>query len=155
MYIKSNCNCVSVLPELLHIVVVYGQDCPSVAHIAARMPVLFSAHWLCNGHCISSKGSWFVYSYCHRSLHHPYHTHTPPFSGPFPGLPGWASTRKVKPIWILLKQETVSGSGITWTICSRQITMPAPHHSVFYWPSCRPTNNVKALKASLSAAYLL
>ena len=24
----------------------------------------------------------------------------------FPGLPGWADTRKVKPIWILLKQET-------------------------------------------------
>ena len=33
------------------------------------------------------------------------------------GLPGWASTRKVKPIWILLKQETVSGSGIHWAIC--------------------------------------
>jgi len=47
----------------------------------------------------------------------------------FPGLPGSASTRKVKPIWILLKQETVSGSGISWTICksaplSRQITTP-------------------------------
>ena len=57
----------------------------------------------------------------------------------FPGLPGWASTRKVKPIWILLKQETVSGSGISWAICmsaphSRQITTPAPHHSVFYRP---------------------
>ena len=53
-----------------------------------------------------------------------------------PGLPGWASIRKVKPIWILLKQETVSGSGINWAICktasrSRQITTPAPHHSVF------------------------
>ena len=64
-----------------------------------------------------------------------------------PGLPGWASTRKVKPIWILLKQETVSGSGISWAVCkpapcSRQITMPAPHHC----PSCRPTNSVKALK---------
>jgi len=52
----------------------------------------------------------------------------------FPGLPGWAGTRKVKPIWILLKQETVSGSGISWAICktalcSRQITTPAPHHS--------------------------
>ena len=52
------------------------------------------------------------------------------------GLPGWAGTRKVKPIWILLKQETVSGSGISWAICksaprSREITMPAPHHSVF------------------------
>ena len=53
-----------------------------------------------------------------------------------PGLPGWANTGKVKPIWILLKQETVSGSGISWAVCksaprSRQITMPAPHHSVF------------------------
>ena len=53
-----------------------------------------------------------------------------------PGLPRWAGTRNVKPIWILLKQETVSGSGISWTICksahrSRQITTPAPHHSVF------------------------
>ena len=50
--------------------------------------------------------------------------------------PLWASTRKVKPIWILLKQETVSGSGISWATCksaprSRQITTPAPHHSVF------------------------
>jgi len=53
-----------------------------------------------------------------------------------PGPPGWAGTRKVKPIWTLLKQETVSGSGISWTIRksaprSRQITMPTPHHSVF------------------------
>ena len=32
------------------------------------------------------------------------------------GLPRWASTSKVKPIWIILKQETVSGSGISWTI---------------------------------------
>ena len=72
-----------------------------------------------------------------------------------PGLPGWAGTRKVKPIWILLKQETVSGSDISWAICrsaprSRQITTPAPHRSVFLQagcPSCRPTNSVRALKA--------
>ena len=55
----------------------------------------------------------------------------------YPGLPGSASTRKVKPIWILLKQETVSGSGISWAVCksaprSRQITTPKPHHSVLY-----------------------
>ena len=30
----------------------------------------------------------------------------------FPGLPRWAGTRKVKPIWILLKQETESGIGV-------------------------------------------
>jgi len=52
------------------------------------------------------------------------------------GLPRWASTSKVKPIWIILKQETVSGSGISWTIYksaprSRQITTPASRHSVF------------------------
>ena len=40
------------------------------------------------------------------------HTHTH-LTALFPGLPGWAGTRKVKPIWILLKQETVSGSGMT------------------------------------------
>ena len=54
----------------------------------------------------------------------------------YPGLPRSAGTRKVKPMWILLKQETVSGNGISWAICksapsSRQITTPAPHHSVF------------------------
>ena len=35
----------------------------------------------------------------------------------FPGLPRSAGTRKVKPIWSLLKQKTVSGSGIRWAIC--------------------------------------
>ena len=64
------------------------------------------------------------------------HIHTHPFNGPFPGPPKCAGTRKVKPIWILLKQETVRGSGISWVICmsapcSRQTTTPAPHHFVF------------------------
>ena len=36
-------------------------------------------------------------------------THTSPFSGPFPGIPGWASTRKVKPIWILLTTQFFTG----------------------------------------------
>ena len=68
-----------------------------------------------------------------RLVHLYIHTYIHPFNGPFPGLPRWASTRKIKPIWILLKQETVSGSGICWATCisapcSRQITMPAPHH---------------------------
>jgi len=53
-----------------------------------------------------------------------------------PRLPRWAGTGKVKPIWILLKQETVSGSGISWAICksaprSRQITTPAPTTQFF------------------------
>jgi len=72
------------------------------------------------------------------SAHYNTHTHTR-LTALCPGLPGWAGTRKVKPIWILLKQETVSNSGISWDICksapcSRHITTPVPHHSVFYTP---------------------
>ena len=78
------------------------------------------------------------------------HTHTR-LTALFPGLPRWAGTRKVKPIWILLKQETLSGSGIGWAIFksaprSRQITMPAPHHSVFYRPDALPVAQPTAPK---------
>ena len=70
------------------------------------------------------------------------HTHTR-LMALCPGLPGCASTRQVKPIWILLTQETASGSGISWVTCKsaprcRQITTPAPHHSVFYRPDALP-----------------
>ena len=62
----------------------------------------------------------------------------------------------MKPIWILLKQETVSGNGISWAIYksappSRQITMLPPRHSSVLQagcPSCRPTNSIKALKVN-------
>ena len=78
------------------------------------------------------------------------HTHTR-LKALCPGLPGWAGTRKVKPIWILLKQETVSGSGISWASrkfasCSRQITTPVPHHSVFYRPDALPVAQPTASK---------
>ena len=83
------------------------------------------------------------------------HTYTHPFNGPLSGTTRVSWYQKGKTIWILLKQETVSGSGISWVVCksaprSRQITMPAPHHSNFLQtgcPSCRPTNSTKALKA--------
>ena len=100
-----------------------------------------------------------IYSFGHR-MHNVTHTHTH-LTALCPGLPRSADTRKVKSIWIFLKKEIVSGSGISWTICqsaprSRQITMPAPHHSVFLQtgcPSCRPTNSVKALKAKDAQRY--
>ena len=71
----------------------------------------------------------------------PYHTH--PFNGPFSGTTWVSRYQKAKPIWILLKQETVSGSAISWAICksaprSGKITMPAPRHSVFYRPDVLP-----------------
>jgi len=51
----------------------------------------------------------------------------------------------------LLEQEIVSGSGISWAICksaprSRQITMPAPHHSVFCRPDTLPATQPTASK---------
>ena len=70
------------------------------------------------------------------------------------GLPGWVGTRKVKPIWILLKQETVSGSGISChvQVCTSLQTDNHAHTPPLSFlqagcPSCRPTNSIKALKA--------
>jgi len=69
----------------------------------------------------------------HKNAHTHTHTHTHPFNGPFSGT---TQVGRYHAIWISLKQETVSGSGISWAICksaprSRQTTTPAPHHSVF------------------------
>ena len=74
-----------------------------------------------------------LYQHTHARTHTHTHTHTR-LMALYPQLPRWAGTGKVKPIRILLKQETVSGSGISWATCksasrSRQITMPVPHHS--------------------------
>jgi len=61
------------------------------------------------------------------------------------GLPGWVSTRKVEPICLFPEARD---SEWQWAICksaprSRQITMPAPQHSVFYrlyaLPATQPT----------------
>ena len=77
-------------------------------------------------------------------------THTHLFNGPLSGTTQVSQYQKGKTIWILLKQKTVSGSGISWAICksapgSRQITMPAPHHSVFYRPDALPATQPTAM----------
>jgi len=59
-------------------------------------------------------------------------------------------------MWILLKQETVRGSGITRAICNgvhlAPDRQPCQHPTTQFlqagFPSCRPTNGVKALKAN-------
>jgi len=85
---------------------------------------------------------WTINTFTHT------HTHTPVWRHFVRDYPGWAGTRKVKPISILLKQEALSGSGVSWAICksaprSRQITTPAPHYSDFYrldaLPVAQPT----------------
>ena len=85
-----------------------------------------------------------------KALKAPQYTHTR-LTAFFPGLPRWAGTRKVKPIWILLKQVTVSGSGISWAICksaprSRQTTMRESQHSAFYRPDALPAAQPTASK---------
>ena len=88
---------------------------------------------------------------CGRVVIEEQQTNKHPFNGHFSKLPGWAGTRKVKPLWISLEQETVSGSGIRWTICksapsSREITTPATHHLVFYRPDALPAAQPTASK---------
>ena len=117
--------------------------------------VLVKSHRWCDAACDVSKQGIFGRSQKtpHRLVHiivSWIHTHTH-LMALCPGLPGWAGTRKAKPVWILLKQETVSGSGISWAICksaprSRQITTPAPHRSVFYRPNALPAAQPTASK---------
>ena len=67
----------------------------------------------------------------------------------FPGLPGWAGARKAKPIWILLKQETLSGSGISWAMCTSLQTdnhASTPLLKFFYRPDALPVTQPTASK---------
>ena len=79
------------------------------------------------------------------------HTYIHPFNGPLPGTTRVSRYQKGKTIWILLKQEAVSGSGISWAVCKsaprfRPTTTPAPHHSVFYRPDALPAAQPTASK---------
>ena len=71
----------------------------------------------------------------------------------FPGLPGWAGTRKVKPNRILLKQEAVASAGHMQVCTSLQTDNHACTSPLSFLqagcPSCRPTNSIKALKANI------
>jgi len=63
-----------------------------------------------------------------------------PFNGLFSKTTWVSQHQKGKPFWILLEQERIGGSDISWTICKsfaprcRQISMPVLHHSSFYRP---------------------
>ena len=80
-----------------------------------------------------------------------------PFKGLFSRITWVSRYQKGKPVWILLEQETVSGSGIIWALGHMQVctSLQTDNHAstpplCFLQagcPSCRPTNSVKALKA--------
>jgi len=86
------------------------------------------------------------------------HARTHPFNGPFSGTTRVSRYQKGK---TNLDFTEARDSEWQWhqlaicksAPCSRQITTPAPHRSVFLQagcPSCRPTNSVKALKGNVS-----
>ena len=97
----------------------------------------------------------------HARTHARTHTHTHSrLMVLFPALPRWASTRKVKPIWILLKQ----GADSEWQwhqlghmqVCTllqtdNHTSTPPLGFLQTGCPSCHPTNSIKALKAKLNA----
>ena len=87
----------------------------------------------------------------HRRQKHCLVTVLQPFNGLFSRTTWVSRYQKGKPVWILLEQETVSGSGISWAICKsaprfRQITTPVPHFSVFYRPDALPAAQPTASK---------
>jgi len=118
---RSDCDCV-VVP----CVSVVGHwssplNCSAVVHVCQWCGD-GNSHWLWHHYCVTTGLCSHNYQYWNTDTHVPTALRL--------GLHG------IKPIWILLKQETVSGIGISWAICksaprSRQITMLAPHHSVF------------------------
>jgi len=74
-----------------------------------------------------------------------------PFNGPLSVTTLVSQYQKGKTNMDLLEQEIVSGSGSSWAIrklafCPRQITMPAPHHLVFYRPNALPATQPTASK---------
>jgi len=65
------------------------------------------------------------------------------FNVPFSGTTTVSQYQKGKINVDFTEARTVSGSGISLAVCKsapcpRQITMPAPHHSVFYRPDALP-----------------
>ena len=75
------------------------------------------------------------------------HTHTR-LTALFLGLPRWASSRKVKPMWILLKQETVASAGpyASLHLAPDRQSHQHPTTLVFYRPDTLPAAQPTASK---------
>jgi len=100
-------------------------------------------------------------SCCHYNIiqtvciHH--NTHLMAFC---PGLPGWAGTRKAKPIWIYWsKRVTVASAGsyanLHLTQTDNLAYIPPLSYLQARCPYCHPTNSVKALKITIKINLLI
>jgi len=86
-------------------------------------------------------------------IHSRLHTHTHTFDGPFPGNIQVSRYQEGKTNLDFTEARDSEWQWHQSAPRSRQITTPTPYHSVFLQagcPSCRPTNSVKALKATIS-----
>jgi len=97
-----------------------------------------------------------VYQYCLRDTHT--HIH---LTALLSGTTQVSQYQKDKTNLILLKQETVSGSGISWDKWksaprSRQITTPTPYHSVFtgWMPFLPPNYQRQSTKGTVDARWI-
>jgi len=86
--------------------------------------------------------------------------HTHPFNCPFPGLPRWAGTRKVKPIWNLPKQETVASAGPYASLHLTPDRQPRQHPTTQFFtgrmsflPPNQQRQNTEGFKALNTAWY--
>ena len=139
---------------------------------AEKVPVLRRSHrsWrpslgqcCTQSHCSKWIRSRRYRTCCHQQpyTHARTHAHTR-LTTHFQGLPRWAGTRKIKPIWILLKQETVSGSGISWAICksapcSRQTPRQHPTTQFFTgrMPFLPPNQQRQSTEGTIVTTWLL
>jgi len=101
------------------------------ASMTASKPVSNCACFSTQQNLMPSYDDWIYYSHLMDILQS--------FNGLFSRTTWVSRHQKSKPFWILLEQQVMGSSGISFTICislsfapcSRQITVPVPHHSVF------------------------
>ena len=103
----------------------------------------------CNSTWSSFLSPWTINSGSDLCTHQSCWTYYHPFDSHFPRTT-WVSWHlKGRPLWSLMKQMMMGGSGSSWTICksfsvcSQHITMPACHNRRFYrlnaLPDTQPT----------------
>jgi len=110
---------------------------------------------------MSFKWHYILHSNDTKFLCIQYYTHTHKFNGPFSRTIRVGRYQKGKTNVDFTEARDSEWQWHHLGICksaprSRQITMPAPHHSVFLQtgcPSCHPANSVKALKANCIQYY--
>jgi len=72
----------------------------NVFWLLSHFVCLKTRHFYSFIYCSSNQLNFCRKRFLGNAVHNNHYTHTHTFKALFPGLPGWASTRKAKPIWI-------------------------------------------------------